>query len=103
MKIVHINTWNVVPGKQQALREVMRKSEEFLAKWEPKVPRIMMLSMLGSDPYGKFTLITTWDSLGDWERSMERRTTDKEWQADVARWADVLLPDSRELTMHEVI
>jgi heme-degrading monooxygenase HmoA len=103
VKIVHINTWTVAPGKEQALRQVMRESQEFLAGKRENATRTMMLSMAGPQPYGRFTLITTWESLGDWEKSMERRTTDAEWQALVGKWGDVLVPASRELTIHEVI
>ncbi len=103
MKIVHINTWTVAPGKEQALREVMQESQKFLAKKDPTGSRLMMLSMAGSQPGARFTLITTWESIADWERSIESRTTDAEWQAGTRKWAEVLVPSSRELTIHEVI
>jgi hypothetical protein len=103
VRIVHINTWSVAPGKEQAVRQTMQESQKFLSKWDAKASRTIMLSMTGSQPGSQVTMITTWQSMEDWEKSMERRTNDAEWQAMYRKWAEVVVPATRQMTMHEVI
>mgnify|MGYP006307122917 CR=1 FL=1 len=103
MKIVHTNTWTIAADKRQQTKDFVREVQQYWNKRQPNVSRTWLISMTGTDAGGKLTLITQWDSLSQWEKSDEERRDEPEWRAFLSKWANMVVPDSREFTVHEVV
>ena len=100
--LININTFTVQPGKQAEVKEAWLKIQQALKEMQPEATRTGTLSVTGSNPGARFTMITTFNSFADWEKSRELRK-DPKHQKIRKLWGDVFVPGSREFTVHEVI
>jgi hypothetical protein len=101
MAIVHINKMTLLPGKRAELVRIWPELQKVRQQMSTAVSRIGMVSVTGSNPGGAFTMITTFDSLADWEK--DRTSREQDLPEIMKQWMALFEPGSREFTVHETL